>query len=657
MNKIKLLDKTVSNMIAAGEVVERPASVIKELLENSIDAKAKHITIEIKNGGVKYIRVADDGIGMTKEDASLSLLRHATSKIEKAEDLDAILTLGFRGEALASISAVSNMEIYTKARGEKEGTLIKSSCGEITDTLDAGCPDGTTIIVRDLFVNTPARMKFLKKDHTEAGYIADIITRLALARPDISFKFINNDKEQLFTLGDGELLNTIYAIYGRDIKNAMVKGEYKEFGISLSGYFGKSEASRPNRNMQNIFINGRYIKSPLISHAVEEAYKQELMVGKFPSCVLNLEIDPHCVDINVHPTKLEAKFSDEKSVYHVVYWAAKNALYQKKVIPTVEKNIPSKESAKAEESLFSGFARKKPAMTLNESSWIAKKAENAVKTNINSNTQTTENKTEPVSEVKREPLFKFTSSEKKETSSRQETINIIKEHESVSEKNIEISSKNNPLSVSEPKAEKEPVIKVSALKEEISYRICGQVFDTYIIIEKDGQMMMIDQHAAHERLRFEKLREGYKNRQIASQTLIAPAVIKLTPSEMAEFSEYKEEISALGFMAEEFGESEIIVRSVPLELTDTEIKEALVEIIGLYSNHRKNIDEQIAEKMLYQIACKGAVKANMHLHESEIKQLLDNIFALPEINTCPHGRPITIAFTKDFIEKQFKRIV
>lgn len=650
MNRIKLLDKQVSNMIAAGEVIERPASVIKELLENSIDAKAKHITVEIKNGGIKYIRVTDDGIGMTKEDAAMSLLRHATSKIEKAEDLDAILTLGFRGEALASICAVSNMEIYTKSREEKEGTLIKSSCGEITDTLDAGCPDGTTIVVRDLFINTPARMKFLKKDHTEAGYIADIITRLSLARPDISFKFINNDKEQIFTTGDGELINAIYSIYGRDIKNAMIKGEYKEFGISLLGYFGKAEASRPNRNMQNIFINGRYIKSPLISHAVEEAYKQELMVGKFPSCVINIEIDPRCVDINVHPTKLEAKFSDEKSVYHVVYWAAKNALYQKKVIPTVEKSIPTAQSAKAEESLFSSFARKKTATTLNESSWISQMAENTVKTNIYSDV-----KAEPIKEIKKEPLFTFTQDKPKTIE--QKTIETSKRSElNTTENTKEIMLENNaqPVSKDEDKKETTTFIKRN---EEISYKICGQVFDTYIIIEKDSQMMMVDQHAAHERLRFERLKEGFKNRQIASQALVSPSIIKLTPSEMAEFSEYKEEISALGFDAEVFGESEIIIRSVPEELTDSEIKEAIIEIIGLYSKYRKNIDEQIAEKMLYQIACKGAVKANMHLHEAEMKTLLDSIFALPEINTCPHGRPITIAFTKDFIEKQFKRIV
>lgn len=640
MNKIKLLDKTVSNMIAAGEVVERPASVIKELLENSIDAQAKHITVEIKNGGIKYMRVADDGIGMTKEDASLSLLRHATSKIEKAEDLDAIITLGFRGEALASISAVSNMEIYTKYRGEKEGTLIKSSCGEITDTLDAGCPEGTTVIVRDLFVNTPARMKFLKKDHTEAGYIADIILRLALARPDISFKFINNDKEQLFTSGDGELLNAIYSIYGKDIKNAMVKGEYKEYGISLSGYFGKSEASRPNRNMQNVFINGRYIKSPLVSRAVEEAYKQELMVGKFPSCVINIQIDPFCVDINVHPTKLEAKFSDEKSVYHVVYWAAKNALYQKKTIPVVEK-APSQTSAKAEESLFSGFSRKKQVFTFNETSRYEKKEATPVKTVIY--TQNADEKKKETSEEKKENLFTF--EKKEEPVIVQETIKETPPETVKHEKEIP----ENTHVITHEEIKKEP--------EKPVYKICGQIFDTYIIIEKDGQMMMVDQHAAHERLRFENLKKGYKNRQIVSQALLTPAVVKLTPPEMASFCEYREDICALGFEAEEFGENDIIIRSVPSELTEFEIREAIIEIIGLFSIHRKNIDEQIAEKMLYQIACKGAVKANRKLFDSEIKELLDAIFALPEINTCPHGRPITIAFTKDFIEKQFKRIV
>ena len=653
MNKIKLLDKKVSNMIAAGEVVVRPASVIMELLENSIDANAKYITIEIKNGGVKYIRITDDGVGMTKEDAAMSLIRHATSKIEKAEDLDAIFTLGFRGEALASIAAVSNMEIYTKARGEKEGTLIKSSCGEITDTCDAGCPEGTTVIVRDLFVNTPARMKFLKKEHTEAGYIADIIVRLALARPDISFKFMNNDKEQLFTSGDGELLNAIYSIYGKDIKNAMVRGEYSEYGISLRGYFGKEQASRPNRNMQNVFVNGRYIKSPLVSRAVEEAYKQELMVGKFPSCVVNIEIDPHFVDINVHPTKLEAKFSDEKSVYHVVYWAAKNALHQKKTIPVVEKK-PSPISAKAEESLFSGFARKKHAVNFNETSRFEKKVESPVKTNIYS--QLKEEKKNETVEEKKDSILCFDDVKKGETSVTIEGINetppacefIKSEKDDFGEKQTEVKDNTKDASIQ---------VSIEKTPEKPMYKICGQIFDTYIIIEKDGQMMMVDQHAAHERLRFERLKEGYKNRQIASQVLLTPTVVKLTPSEMASFCEYKEDICSLGFEAEEFGKADIIIRSIPLELTEFEIKEAMIEIIGLFSAHRKNIDEQIAEKMLYRIACRGAIKANRKLFDTEIKELLDNIFALPEINTCPHGRPITIAFTKDFIEKQFKRIV
>ncbi|MBE7027499.1 MAG: DNA mismatch repair endonuclease MutL [Ruminococcaceae bacterium] len=649
MNKIKLLDKKVSNMIAAGEVVERPASVIKELLENSIDANAKYITVEIKNGGVKYIRVADDGIGMTKEDAALSLLRHATSKIEKAEDLDAIFTLGFRGEALASISAVSNMEIYTKARGEKEGTLIKSSCGEITDTCDAGCKEGTTVIVRDLFVNTPARMKFLKKEHTEASYIADIIVRLALARPDISFKFINNDKEQLFTSGDGELLNTIYSIYGKDIKNAMAWSEYSEYGISLHGYFGKGQAARANRNMQNVFINGRYIKSPLVSRAVEEAYKQELMVGKFPSFVINVDIDPHFVDINVHPTKLEAKFSDEKSVYHVVYWAAKNALYQKKTIPVVEKK-PAPLSAKAEESLFSGFARRKNVSIFNETSRFEKKDVSPVVTNIYSQPKE-ETKTETVEENK-DSKFDFDNVTAVTLENINKTSPVLEFI--ASEKNVFIEKQTAAKENSKDASMQEDTEKTP---EKPIYKICGQIFDTYIVIEKDGQMMMVDQHAAHERLRFERLKEDYKNRNIASQTLLTPAIVKLTPPEMASFCEYKESICALGFDAEEFGETDIILRGVPTELTEFEIKEAIIEIIGLFSSHRKNIDEQIAEKMLYQIACKGAIKASRKLFDAEIRELLDNIFALSQINTCPHGRPITIAFTKEFIEKQFKRIV
>ncbi|MBQ3181346.1 MAG: DNA mismatch repair endonuclease MutL, partial [Clostridia bacterium] len=336
MGKIQVLSKNVSDKIAAGEVVERPASVIKEFLENSVDAGATIITVEIKSGGIKYMRVTDNGCGMSYDDTKSCILRHATSKISTENDLNSIKTLGFRGEALSSIAAVSKLEIYTKTRDAETGTYMIAENGEIIDITEAGCPDGTTVLVRELFCTVPARMKFLKKDYTEAGYIEDIVARLALSHPEISVKLVNNGKEVIFTPGDNQLSSAIYAVYGKDIKDAMIDADYRENGVRVFGMCAKSSAARANRNMQNFFVNGRYIKSALLSHAVEEAYKNELMVKKFPACVLNVEISPEMVDINIHPTKLEAKFADEKAVYHAVYWAAKNALYKKAYVPKVD---------------------------------------------------------------------------------------------------------------------------------------------------------------------------------------------------------------------------------------------------------------------------------------------------------------------------------
>ena len=648
MGKIRVLDKTVSNMIAAGEVVERPASVVKELLENSMDAGAGHITVEIKSGGITYIRVADDGIGMSREDAETCLLRHATSKISTADDLAAIKTLGFRGEALASIAAVSNLDIYTKSADDETGTHLSSACGEITDIGEAGCPLGTTVIVRDLFCSTPARMKFLKKDFTEAGYIRDMLERLALSHPDISFKLINNGKEALFTDGQGELSSCVYSVYGKDVASAMMPADFNEAPVRVHGLIGRGSISRPNRNMQNFFINGRYIKSPLLARATEDAYKNEVMVGKFPVCVLNIELDPSMVDINVHPTKLEAKFADEKHIYHSVYWAVKNALCQGVEIPKVSTDI--------KKTSFTMPTKDKVAEPIHMSEVILPKKEEIkkeaeVKPVHIINEPKKENKwIRPETTVK-EPAIEWPIPEfvppvlteeikpkdKQETEEKTPTI-IFDEPEEIKPKEVKWE-------------EKEEIIK------ETRYKICGQVFDTYILVEKDGELLMVDQHAAHERLRYEELLRQYRERQIVSQSLIIPAVITLSSQEMALYREYSEEIAALGFDTEEFGENAVAVRATPEELSERDISELFAEILTMLSQNRKNIDEDLVSRMLYSIACKGAIKANHSLHEREMKVLLDSVFSLQGINTCPHGRPITIAFTKTFIEKQFKRIV
>lgn len=635
MGKIQILSKNVSDKIAAGEVVERPASVIKEFLENSVDAGATIITVEIKGGGIKYMRVTDNGSGMSKEDAKTSILRHATSKIKNEEDLSRIGTLGFRGEALSSIAAVSKLEIYTKTRESEIGTYIAAKNGEILDVEDAGCPDGTTVLVRELFSTVPARMKFLKKDFTEAGYIEDIVARLALSHPEISIKLINNGKEVIFTPGDNKLSSAIFAVYGKDIKEAMIDADYTDGGVKVYGMCAKAQAARANRNMQNFFVNGRYIKSPLLSHAVEEAYKNELMVKKFPACVLNVEISPELVDINIHPTKLEAKFADEKAVYHAVYWAAKNALYKKAYVPKIdEAKISEKTYVRPTPEVVKETFRQAPELK-KEAPKIdfSKVAPVEVKPKI----------------IKEQAKISFGENTYKSPVKNEEIkTELMPKTEVIGEKSL-------------PKEETVKDIKNESKENEIKekpvFKICGQVFSTYIIVEKDSKMFMVDQHAAHERLRYEKLLAQYKQRSIVTQILLMPEIISLTANEYAVFCENKETIEDLGYVCDIYGEREIIVREIPMEQEDGNVSETIFEIVEMLSHNHKNIDDDLASKMLYRIACRGAIKANKTLSEKEMQVLLEDIFSLENINTCPHGRPITIEFTKDFIEKQFKRIV
>ena len=624
MGKIKVLSKNVSDKIAAGEVVERPASVIKEFLENSVDAGATVITVEIKNGGIKYMRVTDNGFGMSYEDAKNCILRHATSKISTEDDLNRIATLGFRGEALSSIAAVSKLEIYTKTKDDEVGTYMIAHNGEILDITDAGCPDGTTILVRELFCTVPARMKFLKKDYTEAGYIEDIVARLALSHPEISVKLINNGKEVIFTPGDNKLSSAIYAVYGREIKDAMVECDYNEGGVRVFGMCAKASAARANRNMQNFFVNGRYIKSALLSHAVEEAYKNELMVKKFPACVLNIEISPEMVDINIHPTKLEAKFADEKAVYHAVYWAAKNALYKKAYVPKVDDVKVSQTT----------FTRPKPEVVKEIFKSTPDIKPKEMKIDFSKVTPIV-HKEPPKTEQAKISFGENTYKAPERIPEEKVTTEKVKEKEEIGFNQKE-----------EVYAEEKPI-----------FKICGQVFNTYIIVEKDGKMLMVDQHAAHERLRYEKLLLQYRERNIVTQILLMPEIVSLTANEYSVFCENQSAMNDLGYVCDMYGEREIIVREIPMEAEGADVSEVIFELLEMFNANRKNIDDDLAAKMLYRIACRGAIKANKELNEKEINTLLEDVFSLENINTCPHGRPITIEFTKDFIEKQFKRIV
>ena len=656
MGKINLLDTEISNKIAAGEVVERPASVVKELVENSIDAGATKITVEIKNGGNTYIKVTDNGHGMERDDASVAFLRHATSKISTEEDLNAIYTLGFRGEALSSIGAVSMVDLYTKRKEDELGTHTTCEGGEIISDTDAGIPDGTTFIVKNLFYNVPARMKFLKKDATEAGYIGDIMTRFILSHPEIAFKFISNSKPVLTSYGDGKLENCIYSVYGKDYASAMIKVDFASEYVKVTGLCGKGSTARPNRTYQSFFINGRYIKSPLIMRAVEEAYKNQIMIGKFPTAVLNLEINPALIDINVHPTKLEVKFSNENEVYQAVYHAVKDALYRIADIPEIKKS----EQNKPQQPLAI-----KPDVVLPNAQIELKTEHNPtevtplVKPDFKKSeiTATTKPVVEKENSGQPKTIFDKTTT----------TVNAPKLFEEKMQAFKKFSETQNVLVPEQPKTQAVTIIETQepAPKEEnpvsknseLEFTLIGQIFDTYIIIQVGEEIRIIDQHAAHERLKYEELLEQMKAKKVYSQGLAIPVVIKLSSVELAAFLQNTEFFASLGFDAEDYGNGSVIVRSVPTSCLDTDVSEIFIEILSQLDDNKKEIITEKKERLLYSIACKAAIKANHKLSEKEQIELVKMVFSLDTINTCPHGRPIVVSMTKKEIEKTFKRIV
>ncbi len=615
MGIINQLSSDIANKIAAGEVVERPASVVKELVENAIDAGANVISVEIEGGGTSFLRVSDNGSGMSEEDAKLCFSRHATSKISKASDLDAIFTLGFRGEALSSIGAVSRIELFTKRADDNEGTKVVFEGGELKQSISAGTSDGTNIIIRDLFYNTPARMKFLKKDSTEAGYIADIMSRFILAHPEISFRLVRDGKEVYFTPGDSSLKNAIYSVYGRDYAKNIIDVDYEMDGVRVTGAVGKSENARANRTYQSYFVNRRYIKSPAVTRAVEDAYKNQLMVGKFPMAVLNIEIDPSTVDINVHPTKLEVKFSNDQAVFLAVHHAVKNALYSINHVPEIRRSEPKEDSFALPKEAFGWDSGKTPTQR-------GGFAHYEHKTPVY--TPPRQTFSEPASTKTAPPAFDYTPPK---------------------------PDRDTLLGFDSP----EPLtFGIKSLPHDI--RVIGQLFSTYILAELDGKLAIIDQHAAHERLKFEELKKELANRPITPQYLIAPIPAPLTPLELSLFEEYRSELARLGFDGEE-RKGEFVLTAVPSPEDEDSLLSTLSELLAALSEHRQDVISAAKERLTHTIACKAAIKANHNLSVAEMQSLISRILALENINTCPHGRPIMIEMTKTEIEKSFGRIV
>ncbi len=683
--KINVLDKSIANMIAAGEVVERPASVIKELIENSVDAGAKNITAEVKKGGMTYIRITDDGCGIASDEVETAFLRHATSKISKAEDLDAIYTLGFRGEALASIAAVARVDIFTKTQDEDFGTTLSIEGGDVISKEESGCPNGTTITVRDLFFNTPARMKFLKNDATETGYITDIINKLILSHPEVSIKLIVNGKTTVFSNGDGKLISAIRTVFGKDYQLNMIELNSSEGPLKVRGFIGNSSLSRKDRRHQMFFINGRYISSKIISAAVGEAYQNTMMTGRYPVAVVFLEVSGYFVDVNVHPTKSEVRFSDDKKVYQEVYWAVKNALSVKKYVPEVEiKNDNALKTVNAEKSrsqyraeqidinlLREDVVRKNPAVAQTKPKPEERKPEEKINPDATKEEKTAQppvsNSQKDIKDLHDDDIREyianrsfFANPDYSSFKSSVEDIPYITGKDSGedfgADKKIEEPKEAIREEIKEEIKEEPQEIK-PLLKNGIDYNIIGQVFATYILVQKDGELLVIDQHAACERVYFENLMEEYKNGQIRSQVLMIPVTVNFDPLSFALLSENLEFMESLGFECDVFGESSIIVRSVPEMMTETEIKDTVAEIATLLSQNKADIKKALAQEALHTVACKKALKGNNTLTQADMDSLVRSVFAFDSINTCPHGRPIMIKMSKYELEKQFKRIV
>ena len=638
MGKINVLDFEIANLIAAGEVVERPSSVLKELIENSIDSGATKIVAEIKHGGVSLIRVSDNGCGMEREDLPVSLKRHATSKIKSREDLDAIMTLGFRGEALAAISSVSEVTIITKTADSEVGSMLTSSGGKILDVSEVGTSDGTTVVVENLFFNVPARRKFLKKDATEAMNVAALVERVALSRPDISIQLLIDGNEKFNTPGDGDLQNTVYAIYGKEFSSKLIKADGTANGIRVHGFIGRSDNVKKNRNLENIFINGRYVKSLTAQAAVEKAFTSYIAPECFPVCILFLEMNPRSVDVNVHPAKLEVKFANEQPVFEAVYYTVKRAIEDFEYRPEMELLTRKK----SERNALSAFVP------------------------IGENTRG-----EQISIAKTQPSVSLPGSYKtpsfdrvgKVSSATPSAFTRREEHApSLTPKtSLEILEKYATARPTEQKPqEKAPETQIITEKVDIpEYKIIGEAFDCYVLVESEGAMLVIDKHAAHERVIFEELKRNRESDgRVASQVLMLPITALLTPDEVSAVAEYAEELSAVGF---EFtlGAGSADITAIPDAISTPDAEALFIRMADEIAEGRGNpeITEKIRrEKALYQIACKAAIKGGRKYDRALIEWLVERVLSLPDVIVCPHGRPIAYRLTKTELDRQFDRI-
>lgn len=628
MSKIALLTQDTIDKIAAGEVVERPSSVVKELVENAIDAKATAITIEIKEGGISFIRISDNGCGIDKSEVSLAFLRHSTSKIRSVEDLLSVSSLGFRGEALSSIAAVSRVELITKTPDSLTGVRYQIEGSKELAFEEIGAPDGTTFLVKDLFYNTPARKKFLKSAQTEGSYIADMVEKLALSHPDISFKFIQNNQTKLHTSGNGNIKDLIYHVFGREISNAVLPVDIENELFSVNGYIGKPVITRGNRNYEIYFINGRYVKSQLLSKAIEEAYKSFLMQHQYPFCVLYFTFKCESLDVNVHPTKMELRFDNNQEVYQYLCNGLYDVLSHKEMIPEVpvteEKNTVSI-VREYKESIPEPFEARRLNQVRTQESIFSPTQLESVRTSIKKDSPYEVKYPNRVSE---NPVY--SSDTPKHTM------------DNVKYENITLESLNENFLTKDSKKK---------------HRIIGQLFKTYWLVEFEDKLFIVDQHAAHEKVLYERTMATLREKEYTSQTISPPMVLSLDANEILMLEKYRDQIAKMGYEVESFGGKEYMISAVPANLFKVDMKDLFIEMLDDFSNlSGRETPELILEKVA-SMSCKAAVKGNQSLSFMEFDALVEELLTLDNPYNCPHGRPTIISMTKYEIEKKFKRII
>ncbi|MBQ8279387.1 MAG: DNA mismatch repair endonuclease MutL [Roseburia sp.] len=700
MPTIKLLDQQTIDKIAAGEVVERPSSVVKELVENAIDAKATAVTVEIKEGGISFIRITDNGCGIEKDQIPLAFLRHSTSKIKSVEDLLSISSLGFRGEALSSIAAVAQVELITKTYGDLTGTRYVIEGSKEIACEDIGAPEGTTFLVKNLFFNTPARRKFLKTAQTEAGYIADLMERMALSHPNVSFKFINNGQTKLHTSGNGNKKDLIYHVFGRDITSSLIEINQKTELFEIDGFIGKPNVSRGNRNYENYFINGRYIKSALLSKAIEEGYKGFMMQHQYPFCVLYIRMNSELIDVNVHPTKMELRFSQNDVIYKSLYEIIRNALTHKEFI----QQVPVKEEKKQPEtreivknapepfevrrlderkindirkavSVDSPYERKYPDMVRENSGFENKN----VQSNM-TNSATSSAASSVFERLAKRPLEAaakthdvevkfdvFPTLGQKYESNIEDAQNISEEKSAVIVKNEIEAEEQQTVTHQEPQPAVLEVYEQQQLEAldtgfltetaRKKHKIIGQLFDTYWLIEYEEKLFIIDQHAAHEKVLYEQTMEKLKAKSFDSQAISPPIILTLDNEEVATLKKYEKEIASFGYEIEPFGGKEYAITAIPADFSDVDMKSMFIDMLDDFANISGEQAPILIMEKVASMSCKAAVKGHDRLSLEEAMHLIDTLLTLENPYQCPHGRPTIISMTKYELEKKFKRIV